>query len=523
MIVQISMIRNELPLVRELLPIWKKYADGFVFLLHKNTDDTFEYLEQVKDEYNILEVIKRDENDDLLIETDNRQLLFDTGIKYSKNIICLDADEYLDGRLEKHELERILEDNQNTTFHLQWIQYTSINTIRVDGPWKFNLKDRIGNFDDKSLFVKTQKHSNHLPSNEIHKRIEKDDLFIAHLHWLNKTYAAIKQYYWKVEDYVNNKKFGVDVVGNKAYDDSVNDFDWDEEYTFDLLKASPWIMDDITIENNYRISLLKDNIERYEVPNLGSWGYDFKNIDKTDINKNRYKVSVITAIGDLEKYEKFIPRWISNVKEQHFFKQTEHIVIYKEWSNYFDLIQKLNNFKLIQEDESNGMYSAWNIGIKESTTEYITNWNIDDLRHPINTKIKFDVLERNKDVDMVYNWYAATTDENDNFYNTDLSQKSVLRYPDNFHSLVLENCYAGPDPMWKKSLHTEVGYFDYENFSIIGDWEMWIRFAKNGSKFKLIPEVLCIYLDHNDTVSKSDSGLIDDQKVKLYKKYYEVK
>ena len=135
-----------------------------------------------------MEVIECDENDNLLIETDNRQLLFDTAIKYSKNIICLDADEYLDGRLKKHELEKILEDNPNTTFHLQWIQYTSINTVRVDGPWKFNLKDRIGNFDDKSLFLKTQKHSTHLPSNKVNKRIEKDDLFIAHLHWLNKTY-----------------------------------------------------------------------------------------------------------------------------------------------------------------------------------------------------------------------------------------------------------------------------------------------------------------------------------------------
>jgi hypothetical protein len=523
MIVQITMVRNELHLVKELLPIWKTYSDGFVFLLHNNTDETKNYLNSVKSEYNILNILEVNDDNECPIETNLRQLLFDEAIKYSKNIICLDADEYLDGKLEKYELENLLEYNPNTTFHLHWIQYTSINTIRVDGPWKFNLKDRIGNFYDNSLFVKTQKHSTHLPPNLVNKIIEKNDLFIAHLHWLNKTYAAIKQYYWKVDDYINNKKFGVDVVGNTAYDDSVNNFNWEEEYTFDILKVSPWIIDNITIENNYRIPILQNNIKLYEVPDLGSWGYDFKNVDKININKNKYKVSVITAIGDLKTYEKFIPRWISNVTEQHFFKQTEHIIVYKDWSNYFDSMQELDNFKLIKEDESNGMYYAWNIGIKNSTTDYVTNWNVDDLRHPINTKIKFDLLERNNDIDLVYNWYVATLCEDDNFYNIDFSKKSVLMYPDNFHTLALQNCYAGPDPMWRKSLHTLAGYFDYKNFSVIGDWDMWIRFAKNGSTFKLIPEVLCIYLDHSNTVSNSNNSSIDEQKIKLYKKYYEYK
>ncbi len=31
MIVQITMTRNELFLIKEMLPQWQKYADGFVF------------------------------------------------------------------------------------------------------------------------------------------------------------------------------------------------------------------------------------------------------------------------------------------------------------------------------------------------------------------------------------------------------------------------------------------------------------------------------------------------------------
>jgi hypothetical protein len=77
---------------------------------------------------------------------------------------------------------------------------------------------------------------------------------------------------------------------------------------------------------------------------------------------------------------------------------------------------------------------------------------------------------------------------------------------------------AGPDPLWRKSFHLFGGYFDYKNFSIIGDWEMWIRMSKMGLKFKLIPHVLCIYVDHDDTVSKSSNEKLEEQKMRLSKK-----
>lgn len=182
------------------------------------------------------------------------------------------------------------------------------------------------------------------------------------------------------------------------------------------------------------------------------------------------------------------------------------------------MFKDLANFKLIHQEDS-GMYNAWNLGISHATTKYITNWNIDDLRHPINTKIKFDSLENNDYISMVYNWYVATADVNENFYNIDMEVKSYLQFPDDYHTRVLENCLAGPDPMWRKSLHDSVGYFDNEKFATIGDWEMWIRFAKHGAIFKLIPEILCIYLDHDNTVSKKQADRVMVEKNNLIQKY----
>jgi FkbM family methyltransferase len=144
MIVQTTMVRNELPLIKELLPIWKEYADGFVFLCDTCTDETVKYLNKVKHKFNILEIIESIEDiDQLKVETDMRQHLFDAARKYSNKIICLDADEYLDGTMSKQDLENLLDVSENTVFHLKWIQYTSKTSIRIDGPWAENYKDRI--------------------------------------------------------------------------------------------------------------------------------------------------------------------------------------------------------------------------------------------------------------------------------------------------------------------------------------------------------------------------------------------
>jgi hypothetical protein len=49
---------------------------------------------------------------------------------------------------------------------------------------------------------------------------------------------------------------------------------------------------------------------------------------------------------------------------------------------------------------------------------------------------------------------------------------------------------------------------------------MWIRFAKAEAKFKLLPEVLCIYLDHQNTVSKKQEDKVQEEKQRLFQKYF---
>ena len=793
MIVQITMVRNELPLIKELLPVWKNYADGFIFLCDTCTDGTVDYLNQVKNKYNILEIVEFIENEnELKVETDYRQHMFDLARSYSNKIICLDADEYLDGLMSKTELEKLLDTSENTVYHLKWVQYTSANSIRIDGPWAENYKDRIGAYPNDCKFLQTQTHSTHLPIPINQQILDSDALFVSHLQWLDKNYVGIKQYFWKVMDYVNKKVYGIDVVGSEAYDISVNNFEWQEEYFSYNLKIREDIFQDISNNQNYRVDWIKQKIKKYDIPNLGDWGlnihdsvpmyictaadekhyplllnmigsfhkyhfadiekilvYDiglnsaqiqelsnikrvyvrkiehtnpqilddiqvsdtkyakgsfswkpvvlkssleecpyvlyvdagttiikpihsiFKHIIQNDyllfdcgwpikkmatqyvINKlnlnseenkhilndnvigidagfqgvsrsmlkdyvlpiyemtkdiknflddktcpdgfgfgrqdqtiysifarklnlnvkyhdnptvecnlfvdgnkipfhithtlqnistntsvyrsrwnlnydtykvnmscikRKYDISCITAIGKLSIYQKFIPTYFHNIQQQNNFNRIEFVIVYSEWSELFNQYKHLSNIKYIKEDNQLGVYNAWNIGIKNATAEYVTNWNVDDLRYPINNKIKYDTLCRDMGVDLVYNHYVGVTIEQLES-GVDIGSIPIQSYPDNYHLHTNIACMAGPDPLWRKSYHLFYGFFDYKNYSIIADWEMWIRMSVNGLKMRLVPHTLCIYVDHNDTVSKSSNVKLEEQKLKLAKQY----
>lgn len=291
MIVQITRARDELVLIKELLPIWKKFADGFVFCLDTTTDGTKEYLESVKDQYNILGIIDHLQTDEKLdVETDSRQRLFDEAMKYSNKIICLDADEYLDGTITKQQLENLLDNEKGVVYHLQWVQYTGKNSIRVDGPWKMNFKDRIGCYNGNAKFDWAQMHSSHLPLINNQKAIHPDYLFIAHLQWLSKIHVAVKQYFWKTVDYVNNKKYNVSVAGTAAYDASVNNFEWEIQPFSHSMKISDEIFSKINMLDNYKYKEIKRLHELHSIPNLNDWGLDIINLDKNyEFTNNKFQ------------------------------------------------------------------------------------------------------------------------------------------------------------------------------------------------------------------------------------------
>ena len=234
-----------------------------------------------------------------------------------------------------------------------------------------------------------------------------------------------------------------------------------------------------------------------------------------------YKLSIITAIGKLNDYNQFIDRYIQNILEQTIFDQSEIIIVYMQWHKKFDQLKKYTNIQFIHETDGNGMYNAWNIGLKHATGIYVTNWNIDDIRYIDANERKCNILQESPDIDLVYNYYIVSDDIKETYNNFNYNKhRTVNAYPDNAHEYVHSCCMNGPDPIWRLNIHKDVGYFDYQQYPSIADWDMWIRMAENGCKFKLIPEPLCLFFESPNSVSNKHNKIRDEiEKPRLYKQY----
>jgi len=255
-----------------MLPVWQRYADGFVFLVDASTDGTYEFLKENQSKYNILSDIQSDRSGDRVdIESDDRQRLYDEALKFSGKIVCLDTDEYLDGNMTKEQLESLLDTHKDTLFHSLWIQYLNENEVRVDGPWRVNWMDRVGSYSNRAKFRHLQMHSEHLPVPDNQLWINMPNLFVAHLAWVDKRAVALKQYYWKIVDYVNRTKFGTKTIDCREYDRSVNNFNWKAESFPFPLKVRTDIYNQ-PLEKNYKYQFIKENVAKFNIPNLNDWG-----------------------------------------------------------------------------------------------------------------------------------------------------------------------------------------------------------------------------------------------------------
>jgi hypothetical protein len=279
MIVQMTRTRNEAFLIKEMLPIWQKFADGFVFISDNSTDDTLEFLHANKEKYNILEILETDPNVDTKeYETSARQKLFDAARKYTSKLIGIDTDEYLDGTCTKEQLEAMLESNPDTTLMLKWIQYTSKNQRRVDTFWREIFHDRAGSYREDAKFGTAFSHSGHVPSASRAGRVDPDLLFVAHLQWLDKRWVGIKQYFWKVWDYVAHLEHGIPILNRGDYDVSVNNFAWEYEDFNVPLKIREDIYSTQSVKDNYKLQYIVEQTKKYNIMNLNDWGmgiYDY--------------------------------------------------------------------------------------------------------------------------------------------------------------------------------------------------------------------------------------------------------
>lgn len=219
----------------------------------------------------------------------------------------------------------------------------------------------------------------------------------------------------------------------------------------------------------------------------------------------QYRVSAIVSVYNAER---FIRGCLIDLENQTIADQVEIIIVnsgsqQNEASIIREFQSQYDNIKYVRTDQRESVYAAWNRGIQAAAGKYITNANADDRHAAYALERLAGVLDVRPDIALVYANQWITETENETF--DAFSPVGKFEWKDYDPLTLTEGCYIGPQPMWRKDLHAQYGYFD-ECLESAGDWEFWLRISE-AEKMLHLNEVLGLYLRSPKGIENRDLQL----------------
>jgi hypothetical protein len=230
------------------------------------------------------------------------------------------------------------------------------------------------------------------------------------------------------------------------------------------------------------------------------------------------KITIITSVYSADK---LINNFLEHITGLNGFKLCTlllyDIVESHSSGEYIDSMismyrLKYDNIEHIKIEKDPGLYGIWNMGVKKSETEYITNANLDDFRHPYYFIIGLYVLEK-YNVDLYSSNYFITKELPTKWTNYGRNIKPkyppiksyyLYEYRDMFdmkEGLTYDKkCFPHCAPIWKRKLHVVDNkiciLFDEDRYGACADYEFWIRASKyHKSKFIMDYQPLVLYYE----------------------------
>lgn len=236
-------------------------------------------------------------------------------------------------------------------------------------------------------------------------------------------------------------------------------------------------------------------------------------IEKKEIHfRSEVKVSALVSTYDSAE---FMQGCLNDLTAQSLFKQGAMEILILDCASpgeeekvVKEFQKSQANISYIRLSERETLYGAWNLGAQYARGQYLTNANTDDRHHPESIEKMLNALEAKTDCELCYGDVYRSSVSNESFLEN--SGQQIFRYSDFFAPDVLLHYQFGCQPLWKKSLHEKIGFFD-DRMRAAGDYDFNLRFNLAGCKALHIPEVLGSFLEHDNSISKSDSTSTNEQ------------
>jgi len=202
--------------------------------------------------------------------------------------------------------------------------------------------------------------------------------------------------------------------------------------------------------------------------------------------------------------ERYLKEFLDRLPEQTIFDRLQVVLDHNEpteqelvWVSEFQK-KYPGRLKHIVVNPVEPIGTSMNRCIRESDSEYVAIWNVDDLRPPDSLESQLATLtEQNCDITygdfIIVNSFPSTEGK---YVNQTWYDQWEIEYT---RSMIL-----GPFPMWKKALCTKAGMFD-EQLRSGADFDLAIRLAVHG-KVRPTKKVVGYYLDEGRGASTRGDG-----------------
>lgn len=220
----------------------------------------------------------------------------------------------------------------------------------------------------------------------------------------------------------------------------------------------------------------------------------------------------VSAIVSTYNSQRFIKGCLDDLIAQTLYKKGQlEIVVVNTGSqqNEEDVVleyrKKYNNIEYIKIAQRETVYQAWNRGIKAAKGKYVTNANTDDRHRADALEVMADELDSNAAIALVYGNQFVTKVENETFESH--TAYAAFLWPEFNRTQLLHTSCCGPQPLWRKSLHDEFGYF-LDNSKVAGDYEWWLRISEKYN-LKHIDQFLGLYLLSDNSIEHKETAACD--------------
>jgi glycosyltransferase involved in cell wall biosynthesis len=189
----------------------------------------------------------------------------------------------------------------------------------------------------------------------------------------------------------------------------------------------------------------------------------------------------VAAVVSTYNSAAFISECLSNIEAQSIADQIEIVIVdAASTENEKDIIvgyqKNYDNITYIRTKDRVGIYAAWNIAITHAVAPYCISVSTNDQLRRDACEILAKVLDEDPETVLVFGDTYLTRNPHETFDNN--QHYASYQWSDyNFNRHLSEGCGIGPHPMWRRSIHHRVGYFD-ERFIADGDQEFWMRIGK---------------------------------------------